>query len=290
MADADAVGGRGFGAVELPFAVKRGKQVRMVGNALRTRQEQHSARIEGVVKAGDEPLLLFAFQIDQQVAATQQVELGEGRILDHAVHGKHHFLADELLHLETAAFIRFLDEELAQALRRHILGDIGRVVAGARRGDGVVVEVGGENLEVPLLRVGVRAFVEQFLQHHGDRIGFFTAGATGHPDAKHTAGRLGGQQGWQDADFQRNEGLGIAEEVGDVDQQFLEQRLDFSGVVLEKARIDGQIVNGVLRHAPLDATADGAFLVEREIVAGGAAQLQQDLVDAAEGFFRLGAR
>jgi hypothetical protein len=52
-----------------------------------------------------------AFQIDQQVAATEQVELGEGRILDHAVHGKHHFLADDLLHLETAAFIRILGQK-----------------------------------------------------------------------------------------------------------------------------------------------------------------------------------
>ena len=51
-------------------------------------------------------------------------------------------------------FIRLLDEEAAQALRRDVLGDIGRIATGARRGDGVVVDIGGEDLEIPRLRAG----------------------------------------------------------------------------------------------------------------------------------------
>lgn len=65
-------------------------------------------------------------------------------------------------------------------------------------------------------------------------IGFLAAGAAGDPDPKHSAGRFDRQQGRQDACFERDEGLGVTEEIGDVDQQFLEQRLDFVAFSLRK--------------------------------------------------------
>ena len=46
----------------------------------------------------------------------------------------------------------------------------------------------------------------------------------------------------------------------------------------------------MFRHAPLDATADGALFVERKFVTGGAAYLQQNLVHAAQGFLGYDGR
>ena len=80
--------------------------------------------------------------------------------------------------------------------------------------------------------------------------------------------------------LQRDKCLRVAEEAGDIDQQLLEQQMDFRRMLLEIARIDFQILDVVLRHAPLDAAAYGAFLVQREIVSGAGTQQHQYPVHA----------
>lgn len=67
-------------------------------------------------------VLDFRLQIDHQVAATEQIEPGEGRIFDDILCGEHHHLADEFFHAVAAVL---LHEELAKSFRRDILNDIG---------------------------------------------------------------------------------------------------------------------------------------------------------------------
>ena len=172
------------------------------------------------MEVGNNAVLRFCFEIDQQVAATEQIELGERRVLDDVLHGEHHRVADVFLHLVAGVV---LGKEAAQAFRRDVLGDVGRIVTGPRHGDGVVVEVGGVDLNVQFPLLPGADLILQLEQEDGDRVGFLAAGATGHPDAEHVVLRLVCQQRWQDGLLERDKGLGVAEKAGDIDQQFPKQ-------------------------------------------------------------------
>ena len=226
----------------------------MAGDALGGRKKQHATRLQRVVKSRDQAVLDFRFQVDHQVAATKQVEPGEGRILDDVLHGEHHHFAD--IFLDPVACV-LLDEKVAQPLRRNILGNIGRVDTGACHGDGILVEIGGveQYLEFPM------RIIHAFAQQYRDGIGLLAGGAACHPDAEHVILRLARKQLRQDVLLQRIESLLIAEKIGDVDQQFLEQGLRLIRMLLEVACIHLPVLDVVHGHAPLDAAADGAFLV-----------------------------
>ncbi len=107
-------------------------------------QKQDAAGVQAVVKERQELLLQLRGQVDEEVPADQDVELGEGRVHDDVLRGEDHHLADLLAH-PVAALL--LDEEPAQALRRDVRGDVGRIDALAGLVDGVPVQVGGEDLE-----------------------------------------------------------------------------------------------------------------------------------------------
>ena len=248
----------------------------MVAYALRGREEEHATGLEGVVKSRYQARLQCRLQVDHQVAATQQVQPGEGRVLDHVLHRKHHHLADILFHPEPGVI---LAEEAPQPLGREVLRNVGRIDPGARAGNRVVVQIRGVELDLELaLRL-----VHVFAQQHGDGIGPLAAGATGHPGAKHIVFGLVLEQHRQHVNLECDEGLRVAKEPRHVDQQLLEQHHEFGGVLLQVAHIDLGVVNVVLRHAPLDAPANGALLVLREIVPRGRAQQRQDAVHAAAG-------
>ena len=57
--------------------------------------------------------------------------------------------------------------------------------------DGVIVEVGGVDLEMQSLLLPL---VHQLQEHHGNRIGFLAGGATGHPDPECVATESARQQ------------------------------------------------------------------------------------------------
>ena len=114
------------------------------------------------MKVGNQAVLLFRLQINQQVAAREKIEPGKGWILDHALDGEYHHLADVFLDLVAAVI--FFGEEAAQALRRDILGDNGRITSAARRADGVIVEIGGIDLHPEFLA----GLIHILAQQHGD--------------------------------------------------------------------------------------------------------------------------
>ena len=135
----------GFRPPEEPrFAAEGGKQVGEAANRLRAAEKQNAAGIEAVVKQRNQFLLHLRGQIDQQVAAAQDVQLGKGRIHDEILRRKNHHLANLFAH-PVAVF--FLGKEPAQPLRRHVGGDIGRKEALAGLVNRVPVQVGGEDLQ-----------------------------------------------------------------------------------------------------------------------------------------------
>jgi hypothetical protein len=82
-------------------------RIRALGSA----EEQEAAGPQGKVEHLEDFALHFAIQIDQQVAANNQVDLREGRVGQQAVFGEQdlfaNFLADPIV-------IVFLDEVMAQ--------------------------------------------------------------------------------------------------------------------------------------------------------------------------------
>ena len=117
----------------------------MVAHRFGRAKDQVTRRLQGVVKGREEPLLQRRFQVDQHVAAADEVEVRERRVGRHVLPGEDAHVPDALLHPEAAA--RPL-EEAPQPLRRDFGLDGVRIEPGAcpveRR---LVREVGGEDLD-----------------------------------------------------------------------------------------------------------------------------------------------
>ena len=89
-------------------------------------------------------LLQLGAEVDQQVAAGEDVQPGERWVGEQVVRCEHHHFAN---FLADAVAIAFLDEEAGQAFCRQVFGNAGRVERLPCLGDGVRVEVGGEDLQ-----------------------------------------------------------------------------------------------------------------------------------------------
>jgi hypothetical protein len=103
------------------------------------------------VEQGQDLLLQRLAEVDQQVAAGQDVEPGEGRVGDEVLRREDHHLAE--LPVDPVAV--FLGNEVAgQPLRREVGGDVGGVAGLAGLVDGVHVEIGGVDLQRELASGG----------------------------------------------------------------------------------------------------------------------------------------
>ena len=274
-----------FALIQLRLAVQRGKEVRKLAHGLGGAQEEHAARVQRVVEQGDELLLQFPAHVDQQVAATDQVELGKRRVFDHVLLGKDQQVADAFVDAVGAA-VRLLGEKARQPLRRDVGGDAGGIDAGAGLFDGPAVNVGGKDLHLETLLQRLHVLLEQ----DGDGIGFLAGGTAGHPDADHCAGGLAGKKPRDDLFLQRRERLRVAEEIGDADQQIAKERLHLGRGLLQVAHVLVQPLDLVDGHAPLDAADDGVLLVLGKIVAGLGAQQDEDLLQRVFGLGGSGER
>ena len=96
----------------------------------------------------------------------------------------------------------------------------------------------------------------------------------------HTAQRVGralARKQLRDREgLQRLESLGVAEELGDADQHFAEQRPVFVGMLAQVRDVIGHGLGLGHVHAALDAPRHGFFLVLAEIVAHLRAQQAAD--------------
>ena len=122
-------------------------------------------------------LLQVAVEIDQNVAAGDEIDAREGRVFEQVVDREQHQVAQFLAHAVVVALAR---EEAAQTLLADVRLDRGRIASFPRDGERAGVEIGAENLDR-----GTQLVARGFLQQqHADRIGFLTGRAAGHPDAQ----------------------------------------------------------------------------------------------------------
>ena len=152
-------------AEEAMLLVDRAEQPRMARHVLRGAEKQKAAVVQGIVEQGNQPVLQLRREVDQKIAAGDQVELGERRIAQQVVRGEQADLAQ----LAGDAVGAVLAHEIAlQPGRRDVPGDDRGEAAGAGDLQRLLVDVAGEDLQLGrALHLG-----HVVAQQDGDRIGF----------------------------------------------------------------------------------------------------------------------
>src|SRR6266478_2860263 len=96
------------------------------------------------MQSRNDPPLQNWSQINQQVSATHQVEIGKRRIFDQVLFGKNAHIPNRFVDLKSAIQP---DEESLQALRRNLRNRRLGVEAGARPVQSGIADIGRENLD-----------------------------------------------------------------------------------------------------------------------------------------------
>ncbi len=135
-----------------------------------------------------------------------------------------------------------------------------------------VVDVGAENLHLAIDAGRGHGLLEQ----DGQRINLLAGGAAGHPHPDRVIGVPVLQERGKDRRAQRLERFGIAEELGDADEQLAEQQIGLVRSLSQALDVGGDGIDLQHLHAPLDAADQGILLVAGEVVADAAAQQGAD--------------
>jgi hypothetical protein len=124
-------------------------------------------------------------------------------------------------------------------------------------------------------------------QQNGDGIGFFAGGASRYPDPDLVIGSPAFEQSGYDRGLEGTKSLGIAEKIGDPDQQVAEQGTDLVRVFLQPSEVILDVSRLDHLHAALDPPLKGRVLVLAEIVRGLRAQQRVDLAQRIFRMFRI---
>ena len=190
------------------------KLVAGAGHGFRRAEKQDTALAQGEMEQRKDALLHLGPQVDQEIAATDQIEARKRRIGHHVVDREHDRRAELARH--PVAMI-FPGEEAAQPVGRHVSVDRRRVKPFAGGRDGVSVDIRGENLQLqpaPRRR-------DLLQEQHGDGIGFLAGAAARHPDPDRPVRRMRPREFGNDCLRQHIEGLLVAEKPRDVDEQII---------------------------------------------------------------------
>src|ERR1017187_8911159 len=105
-------------------------------------------RLQAVVEDGNKAFMERRPQVDEHVAATDEVELREGRILYHVLLGKNTHFAHALADLKVGIHFR---KEMPQTIRGNVLDDARRIDAVARLLYRDFADIGAEDLNAALM-------------------------------------------------------------------------------------------------------------------------------------------
>ena len=270
---------RGIAAAEQPvLAVHRGEQLRVSGQALGGPEEQIAPRAKGIVEQRHELPLQLGREVDEHVPTRDQVERGEGRVLDQAVLGEGADLAELLRDLVR---LSFTGEEALEPLRGDVLADVVGVAAAACGRQQVAVDVGGEDPDWTLGADARRVLAHQ----DGDGEGLLARGTARHPDTHGRAGILALEDGGDDLLREHREDVRVAKEVRHPDEQVAVQERDLRGVPFQVGEVVGGGGGLLDLHAPSDSPQQRAPLVLAEVVPGVPLQ---DVADRGEARGHLG--
>ena len=169
-------GVRGFFDIKLRLLVEQRKQVGEPADGLRSAQEQIPMGFKRVMEQGHDFSLQRGAEIDQHIAATDQVQIRKGRIGHHVLAGENAHLAHRFIDA-VAAF--GLHEKPPHPLGRHVHLDAIGEYAGAGFVETRVIDIGPEDL----YRVLGLLLAHELDQGHRQRIDLLAGGTARHPNA-----------------------------------------------------------------------------------------------------------
>ncbi len=142
--------------------------------------------------------------------------------------------------------------------------DAGGIKPLSSAGDGIGIDIGGEDLELDAQISGGDFLAEQ----HGQRICFFACAASGDPNPHRPVGRMAAHQIWNDFRREQIKDRRVTEEIGDVDKQVFCEQVEFVRIALQDLYVSIRIpdIDRCHHHAPFNPALQRARLVEREIV------------------------
>jgi len=219
-------------------------------------EQQQAARPQREAEHGQHLLLRVRLQVDHQVAAGDEIDVGEWGISEEVVFGEHHGVP----HLRGDAVALVLRrEEAVEPRPADRVGDVGGIQTVARHRERPRIDVGSKHLRPCRAIEGRQCLGEQ----HDKRVGFLAGAASSHPDADRLACRMAGDQHRKYLGGEMVEHLGVAEELRDVNQKVVDEEIDLGRIAGEKVEI---VVNGSRdrsQHADaaLNAAGEGARLV-----------------------------
>ena len=162
------------------------------------------------MEKGQQLVLGLLIQIDQQVPATDQIQLGERRVFEDVLGCKNQHFPDVLA---DAIDIVLQRKKTLQPIGTHIRCNAFRINSRPGGFDGVVVDIGGKNLDADMLFEPFRALA----QDNRDGIGFFAAGTAGNPGADNIIFGFACQNLQQGLLLQGLKSIRIPEKIGDPD-------------------------------------------------------------------------
>ncbi len=245
-------------AVELPAAVDGAELLRQHPRRLARAQEEHAARLQREVEEREHAPLRLLIEVDQQVAAGDQVELGEGRVAQHVVVREHHRVAELLGHPPAVAVA---DEVAIPQRRVDVAHGPGVVYAASRHLQRAAVDVRREDPQ----RGSPTEPAEGLEDRDGDRVGLLPRGACRHPHAQGVAVGQAADQLRQDVALEDLKRVGVPKEAGHPDQEIAIERPALQRIVAQHLEVGVQIGRAGHQEPALEPPPDGVPLVHTEV-------------------------
>ena len=246
--------------VELDGGVDGLEEPRRAAHRLGLAEQQQPPRIDGEVEGADQLRLLGRLEVDQDVAAAHQVHPDEGGMAGEIVGREHAQLAQALDHPPAAA----IRPEPAVAPLGVEAGEVRRRIhAGPGKLQGLVVDVRGEDPQLPL----IQPVAEGLGKQDGDGIGLFARGAGRHPHPQGIPRTLGRHQGAQAAPQGLEDGP-VTEEGRHRDQEAVLQQAQLTRVGLHVGKVILEAGKAHGLAASQGLAPQGAFLVDAQVHPG----------------------
>ncbi len=147
-----------FPPIDPPLDIDRPKQLLDRGARISRAQQQVAALAEREVQQFQHVDLKLRFKVNQQVPTSADVHLGERRVAQHILGGKHHRVANLLL--DAIRMLIFL-EEARQPIRRQLPFDAPRVDRCACHAEGLLGGVRRKDLHLKTFSKPLHLLVDQ---------------------------------------------------------------------------------------------------------------------------------
>src|SRR5258706_321997 len=165
-------------------------------------------------------------QVNKHIAAENQIHPRKWRIACQVVPGKDAQIPNLLGDLEAAVA---LDEEAAQSFRGKVLRNGFGIDSGPRLVHSPIAQVGAEDLD----RYGRGLFVQELSEGNGERVSFLSGGTARGPNANCLVAAPILHDEREHFLLEQVEGLRLAEEARDIDQDVVKERFDLLGVAVQ---------------------------------------------------------